>query len=174
MRLSIAILLLSAGTLLVSGCATDDLTPSQRSPEVLAAEGLIVPQPTVKHSNDTLEVTGIVKREPGFDARIVGHIGIMVLDSDGYLFDELRASLKPSSIPATGQRLSNYRLVVKEPLPTGFSLRVSFVSDLRATTGPANMPMPAPMHAPSAAPQGPPPPPAAGPGPKVPDGAIKW
>jgi len=137
-RTLVAVCLIFAASVALVGCSSEP-PPARRLPqEVVPSDAVIFSKPIIDHDGDRLEVTGTVRRAPGYTGTLFGHVNIEIIDHDGYLIDNVPAALNPRMIPSYGDQTSSYHVLVQMAIPAQARARVSFSDDSKPTTQPGS------------------------------------
>ena len=120
----------------LAGCA------SKRSPATPAASVLPVQvepsaqvelrQPSAAwDAAGVLRVDGTVRRQPGYDGPVAGHVHVDLLSPEQELLDQVLLEWMPADVPLDGAREAAYRLRYRpaEKIPPGATLRLAIVDD---------------------------------------------
>jgi len=85
-----------------------------------------MPVPAVVRESDVIEITGVVRRKPGVDGPVPGHVDLVFVDSRGQTLAKLRLNWVPRQIPASGAREAAYSVRYGWLPPAGSTLQVAY------------------------------------------------
>jgi hypothetical protein len=125
-------LVLLAGAILVSGCATSSVNYTGETSvlfERVPSEDALVSEVHSYEDGDELVVFGRVKRavDNCCDAAR-GHVDIAVVGPDGFVLDTVSVSFSPRNIPKVRSRSSRFVTRLPYTVPDGITLRVAYHS----------------------------------------------
>ena len=114
--------------LLLGGCALLQQT-NPIATEGMANRQIEVRPPTAVVDGDVLVISGDVRRQPGMNDPIFGHIEITIYDPMGKPIELLPALITPNPIPTAGRAESQYLVRLGLIPATGSSIKAIFVLD---------------------------------------------
>ena len=114
----------------IVGCASNRTTDTRRLPvQVEPSSQVELPQPSVSWEQNVLNVSGVVRRKPGVDDAVEGHIHVDLVSADGELLDQVLLRWIPSSIPVDGARESTYSANYGWQPPPNARVRIAILDD---------------------------------------------
>ena len=122
----------AAAGLLLGGCTLSrrDPTPVRQVPtQVEPSSQVDLPPPSARWDGNVLNVSGVVRRTPGNNGEISGHVHVDLLAADGELLDQVLLRWMPQSVPIEGARQSPYRVNYRIKLSAGATVRIAVVDD---------------------------------------------
>jgi len=122
--------LLMAGSLVWSGCATQQLNLVEKgdvSIELVRSKEIHIPRATVVQDGDELVISGKVKRR---HSSLVhgGHIDIAIIGPEGEILDQVSTPHIPRIIPRKSTQTASFTVNLPTHLDYGSTVRVAYHS----------------------------------------------
>jgi hypothetical protein len=125
---------LALATVLISGCATSNLTCANEASvllERILSEDVLISEMHAYEDEDELVIYGKVKRAADNCCDTTrGWVEIAVVAPDGLVLDVVSVSYKPRNIPKVRSRSSNFMARLPYTVPQGFVLRITYRTSL--------------------------------------------
>ena len=114
----------------ISGCASGRTAEVRRLPVSVEPSSVVeLPPPNVSWDQNVVKVSGVVRRKPGINEAVAGHIHVDFISMQGELLDQLLLPWTPQSIPIDGGRQSTYYANYGWQLPPNTKVRIAIADD---------------------------------------------
>jgi hypothetical protein len=123
-----------AGIVLLAGCASNLPTKDHVSAGFVKVQPVETPEaalPTtsVHLDGDVMKISGIIKRKPGYNGPLDGHVRIEFASPTGEVLNEFPLDWDPQDVPITGERQAQYAIDYGWVPPQGTTMRVTIEED---------------------------------------------